>query len=56
MSVTMEHMIAPKHVQTLLEAILVAVILDFYWSRRLMGLHVVVCAPVFSPGILVQVG
>ena len=44
MSVVMEHMIAPKHVQTQLEAILVGVILDFYW--RLMGLHAVVCAHV----------
>ena len=44
MSVVMEHTIAPKHVQTLLEAILVDVILDFYW--RLMGLHAVVCAHV----------
>ena len=30
MSVVMEHMIAPKHVQTLLQAILVDVILDIY--------------------------
>ena len=34
----------PKHVQTLLEASLVDVILDIYW--RLMGLHAVVCAHV----------
>ena len=44
MSVMMEHMFAPKHVQTQLEAIFVDVILDFYW--RLMGLHAVVCAHV----------
>ena len=33
--------IVPKHVQILLEPILVDVILDIHW--RLMGLHAVVC-------------
>ena len=46
MSVVMEQMIAPKHVETLKEASLVDVILDFY--LRLMGLHVVVCAHIHS--------
>ena len=44
MNVVMEHMFAPIHVQTQLQAILVDVIMDFYW--RLMGLHAVVCAHV----------
>ena len=38
----MEQTIALKHVQTLWEAILADVIMDFY--LRLMGLHAVVCA------------
>ena len=41
MSVMMEHMIAPKHVQTLLEALFVDVIVVIYWM--LMELLVMVC-------------
>ena len=46
MSVVMEHTIAPKHVQTLMEAIFVDVILGFYWGQ--MGLHAMVCAHVHT--------
>ena len=41
MSVVMVHMFVPKHVQTLMEASFVDVIVVMYWT--LMGLPVMVC-------------
>ena len=41
MSVVTEQIIAPKHVQTLMEASFVDVTVGFSWT--MMGLHVMVC-------------